>query len=79
MKRFDVYQQQRPIDTKVDGPTLSDPTKVTPWELNLVHVGQVDARDGYHAIEVARQTLAAFRSASRKTLGAFPVVEPAKS
>lgn len=77
MKTYDVYQQQHPINTKVDGPSLSGPDKPkTPWEVNLVHVGQVRAESGAEAIDTARQTITAFRIASRRTLAAFPVVEP---
>lgn len=77
MKRFDVYQQRYPINSKVDGPTLSDWTKLTPFEINLIHVGQVLASSGEEAIEMARQNLGAFKGVSRKTLAAFPIVSPA--
>lgn len=72
--RFRVYQQQRP--TPVHGATDKDGRPRTEWEANLVHVGSVEAHNGPEAIDKARE-LPIFRVASRKTLGAFPIVEAA--
>ena len=72
MRNFTVYQQRPPVLSKVIG---ADGRPEVQWAANLVEVGVVMARNGAAAIERARE-LREFRMASRKTLGAYPIVEP---
>jgi len=74
MNLYAVYQQRPPVATKTNK-VDEDGKPSTEWEAHLRYVGEVKAYTGSHAIDVARETLDAFKTASRKTLAAFPIVE----
>ena len=73
MSTYHVYQQQPPRKTDYEGQNMSGTGK-TFYEVNLVHVGTIQAANGAIAINLARD-LPAFRFASRRSLTAFPIVE----
>lgn len=70
MKSFNVYQQFAPVPRKT-----KDKEGNQEYDSRLVHVGQVQAHSGSHAIDVARDTMPEFKRASRNTLAAYPIVE----
>lgn len=74
MNRYAVYQQRRPIAYKT-GKQGAEGKPEMEYSANLVHVGEVRAHSGSHAIDVARDTVTEFKTTSRKTLAAFPIVE----
>lgn len=74
MNRYAVYQQRQPIGRKTGKLDEKGKPEVE-YTPNLVLVGQVQAYTGSHAIDVARDTVTEFKTASRKTLAAYPIVE----
>ena len=71
MKSYRVFQQRHPLAYKSKDEEGHD---VVTWYTNLEPVAMLEARSGSEAIDLAKQ-LPVFRSASRRTLGAFPIVQ----
>lgn len=72
LRTYDVYQQFPPIrlgEKDENGEDL--------YAINLLRVGQVDARDGAEALNTVRQWTR-FRLRSRSTLMRYPIVEDAE-
>lgn len=74
MKTYNVFQQKSPHAVKT-AEKNEDGTSVYDYHLNLKHVGQVRAHNGSEAIDIARKEIDVFKTASRSTLGAFPIVQ----
>lgn len=66
MPKFSVFQQHPPVEYVEDG--------VACFSIRIEPVGEVEARDGTHAIALAR-TWPVFRKAKWKTLARAPIVE----
>lgn len=68
MPLYTIYQQREPLYTG-KGRTGEDEYRAV-----LLKVGELEARSGPHAIDLARE-LPIFKYALRNTLAAYPIVE----
>jgi hypothetical protein len=73
---FDVFQQRRPLKTDWEGPSMSGHEFKTPFEVDIVRVGAIDARSGSEAIDLAKK-MPVFRTA--RQLARWPLVAPARN